>query len=150
MSGGVLIVGEVVDRGLHPTVRQLVNAAGRIGGDVSLCLAVDGSFDSEALEGLDVGSVVLLEHPDAVADGVGGIYSLLSELVCAQVERLRPSSCVGCQDGCWFGCRCTSGGEIRCWVGFGLHRFGSKCGRSGRGYASGSWGQCVGGVRVCG
>ena len=34
MSGGVLIVGEVVDRGLHPTVRQLVNAAGRIGGDV--------------------------------------------------------------------------------------------------------------------
>ena len=92
MSGGVLIVGEVVDRGLHPTVRQLVNAAGRIGGDVSLCLAVDGSFDSEALEGLDVGSVVLLEHPDAVADGVGGIYSLLSELVCAQVERLRPSS----------------------------------------------------------
>ncbi len=91
MSGGVLIVGEVVDGGLHPTVRQLVNAAGRIGGDVSLCLAVDGSFDSEALEGLDVGSVVLLEHPDAVADGVGGIYSLLSELVCAQVERLRPS-----------------------------------------------------------
>ena len=92
MSGGVLIVGEVVDRGLHPTVRQLVNAAGRIGGDGSLCLAVDGSFDSEALEGLDVGSVVLLEHPDAVADGVDGIYSLVSELVCAQVERLRPSS----------------------------------------------------------
>ena len=91
MSGGVLIVGEVVDRGLHPTVRQLVNAAGRIGGDGSLCLAVDGSFDSEALEGLDVGSVVLLEHPDAVADGVDGIYSLLSELVCAQVERLGPS-----------------------------------------------------------
>ena len=55
MSGGVLIVGEVVDGRLHPTVRQLVNAAGRIGGDVSLCLAVDGSFDSEALEGLDVG-----------------------------------------------------------------------------------------------
>ena len=91
MSGGVLIVGEVVDGGLHPTVRQLVNAAGRIGGDVSLCLAVDGSFDSEALESLDVGSVVLLEHPDAVADGVGGIYSLLSELVCEAVERLGPS-----------------------------------------------------------
>ena len=91
MSGGVLIVGEVVDRGLHPTVRQLVNAAGRIGGDVSLCLAVDGSFDSEALEGLDVGSVVLLEHPDAVADGVGGVYSLMTELVCEAVERLGPS-----------------------------------------------------------
>ena len=38
MSGGVLIVGEVVDGRLHPTVRQLVNAAGRVGGDVSLCL----------------------------------------------------------------------------------------------------------------
>ena len=33
MSGGVLIVGEVVDGGLHPTVRQLVNAAGNVAAD---------------------------------------------------------------------------------------------------------------------
>ena len=91
MSGGVLIVGEVVDRGLHPTVRQLVNAAGRVGGDVSLCLAVDGSFDSEALEGLDVGDVILLEHPEAGADGIGGVYSLTTELVCEAVQRVAPS-----------------------------------------------------------
>ena len=90
MSGGVLIVGEVVDGGLHPTVRQLVNAAGQIGGDVLLCLAVDGSFETAVLDGVGVERVMLLEHPDAVADGVGGIYSLLSELVCAQVERLGP------------------------------------------------------------
>ena len=77
--------------GLHPTVRQLVNAAGRIGGDGSLCLAVDGSFEAAVLEGVGVERVMLLEHPEAGADGVGGIYSLLSELVCAQVERLGPS-----------------------------------------------------------
>ena len=91
MSGGVLIVGEVVDRGLHPTVRQLVNAAGQVGGDVLLCLAVDGSFEAAVLEGVGVERVMLLEHPEAGADGVDGIYSLLSELVCAQVERLGPS-----------------------------------------------------------
>ena len=54
MSGGVLIVGEVVDGGLHPTVRQLVNAAGNVAGDVSdmtLCLAVDEAFDESCLEG---------------------------------------------------------------------------------------------------
>ena len=72
MSGGVLIVGEVVDGGLHPTVRQLVNAAGQIGGDVLLCLAVDGSFEAAVLEGVGVERVMLLEHPDAGADGVGG------------------------------------------------------------------------------
>ena len=139
MSGGVLIVGEVVDRGLHPTVRQLVNAAGRIGGDGSLCLAVDGSFDSEALEGLDVGSVVLLEHPDAVADGVDGIYSLLSELVCAQVERLGPSVVLVAKTdaGSVVGARVAA--TVWCWVGFGLYRFSSKCGRPGCGYASGAW-----------
>ncbi len=91
MSGGVLIVGEVVDGRLHPTVRQLVNAAGRIGGDVSLCLAVDSSFEAAVLDGVDVGDVILLEHPDAAADGVGGVYSLTTELVSAAVERLSPS-----------------------------------------------------------
>ena len=91
MSGGVLIVGEVVDGGLHPTVRQLVNAAGQIGGDVLLCLAADGSFEAAVLEGVGVERVMLLEHPEAGADGVGGVYSLVSELVCEAVERLDPS-----------------------------------------------------------
>ena len=92
MSVGVLIVGEVVDGELHPTVRQLVNAAGRIGGDAILCLAVDGSFDAGVLDNVGVGNVILLEHPDAADDGVGGVYSLLSELVCEAIERLQPSS----------------------------------------------------------
>ena len=91
MSEGVLIVGEVVDGALHPTVRQLVNAAGRIGKEASLCLAVDGSFDDHLLEGVGVGDVTLLEHPDAATDEVGGVYSLLTELVCEAVERLDPS-----------------------------------------------------------
>ena len=91
MSEGVLIVGEVVDGVLHPTVRQLVNAAERIGDEASLCLAVDEAFDDRALEGVNVGNVTLLEHPDAAADGIGGVYSLLTELVCEAVERLDPS-----------------------------------------------------------
>ena len=91
MSGGVLIVGEVVDGRLHPTVRQLVNAAGRVGGDVSLCLGVDSSFEAAVLEGLDVGDVILLEHPEAGADGIGGVYSLTTELVCEAVQRVAPS-----------------------------------------------------------
>ncbi len=92
MSVGVLIVGEVVDGGLHPTVRQLVNAAGRIDGDTSLCLAVKGAFDAGVLDNVGVGNVILLEHPDAADDGVGGVYSLVSELVCEAIERLQPSS----------------------------------------------------------
>ena len=92
MSNGVLIVGEVVDRGLHPTVRQLVNAAERIGEEASLCLAVDNAFDDSVLEGIGVGNVILLEHLDAAADGVGGVYSLLTELACEAVKRLEPSS----------------------------------------------------------
>ena len=70
MSNDVLIVGEVVDGALHPTVRQLVNAAERIGGDATLCLAVDSAFDDSVLEGIGVGNVILLEHTDAAADGV--------------------------------------------------------------------------------
>ena len=91
MSDGILIVGEVVDGALHPTVRQLVNAAGKIGEEASLCLAVDGAFDGGALEGVGVGNVVLLEHPDAASDGVGGVYSLLTDLVCEAVDRLSPN-----------------------------------------------------------
>lgn len=92
MSDGVMIVGEVLDGGLHPTVRQLVNAADQIGesSEVTLCLAVDGAFDDGCLEGIGVGKVVLLEHPDAGSDGVGGVYSLLTELVCEVVGRLEP------------------------------------------------------------
>ena len=94
MSGGVLIFGEVVDGGLHPTVRQLVNAAGRVAdaSEATLCLAVDGSFDDGCLEGVGVGEVVLFEHPDAVSDGVDGVYWLLTELVCDAVERFEPSA----------------------------------------------------------
>ena len=91
MSNDVLIVGEVVDGALHPTIRQLVNAAERIGGDATLCLAVDSAFDDSVLEGIGVGNVILLEHTDVAADGVGGVYSLLTELACQAVERLNPS-----------------------------------------------------------
>ena len=91
MSDGVLIVGEVADGALHPTVRQLVNAAERIDGKASLCLAVDGSFDDRVLEGVDVDNVTLLEHPHATSDEVEGVYSLLTELVCEAVVRLNPS-----------------------------------------------------------
>ena len=92
MSGGVLIVGEAVDGGLHPTVRQLVNASERIGEEATLCLAVDESFDEACLNGIGVGNVILLEHTEAMSDGVGGVYSLLTELVSEAVERLEPSS----------------------------------------------------------
>ena len=92
MSVGVLIVGEVVDGELHPTVRQLVNAAGQIDQYASLCLVVDDAFDVGALDSVGVGNVILLEHPNAADDGVGGVYSLLSELVCEAIERLQPSS----------------------------------------------------------
>ena len=91
MSDRVLIVGEVVDGALHPTVRQLVNAADQIGEETSLCLAVDGAFDDGALEGVGVGNVILLEHPDAASEGIGGVYSLLTELACDAVERFWPS-----------------------------------------------------------
>ena len=91
MSDGLLIVGEVVDGALHPTVRQLVNAAGKIGEEASLCLAVDREFDGGALDGVGVSNVVLLEHPEAASDGVGGVYSLLTDLVCAAVDQLSPN-----------------------------------------------------------
>lgn len=92
MSNDVLIVGEVIDGALHPTVRQLVNAAEQIGGDATLCLAVDSTFDDSVLEGIGVGNVNLLEHTDTTTDGVGGVYSLLTELACEAVKRLEPSS----------------------------------------------------------
>ena len=90
---GVLIVGEVVDGALHPTVRQLVNAADRVAdaSEVTLCMAVDGSFDDGCLEGVSVGEVILLEHPDAISDEGGGVYSLLTELACDAMERVWPS-----------------------------------------------------------
>ena len=91
MSGSVLIVGEVLDGALHPTVRQLLNAAERIGEEASLCLAVDEGFNDDLLDGLSVGNVILLKHTDAPADGVGGVYSLLTDLVCEAVRRLEPS-----------------------------------------------------------
>ena len=93
MSGDVLIVGEVADSGLHPAVRQLMGAAGRVAdsSEVTLCLAVDESFDDGCLDGIGVGKVVLLEHPDAGSDGVSGVYALLTELICDVVDRLKPS-----------------------------------------------------------
>lgn len=92
MSNGVLIVGEVVDGGLRPTVLQLVQAAKQIGGEASLCLTVDPAFDDSVLEGVGVDNVILLEHTDVAADGSGGVYSLLTELACEAVKRLEPSS----------------------------------------------------------
>ncbi len=93
MSNGVLIVGEVANGGLHPTVQQLVNAAGQVTdvSEATLCLAVDGSFDEGCVDGIGAGRVVLFEHPDAGSDGVGGVYSLLTELACEVVGRLEPS-----------------------------------------------------------
>lgn len=92
MSNRILIVGELLDGALHPTVRQLVNAAQRIGDEASLCLAVDSAFNDTVLEGVGVGNVILLEHTDTTADGVGGVYSLLTVLACEAVKQLEPSS----------------------------------------------------------
>ena len=94
MSGNVLIVGDALDGVIHPTVPQLANAASQIcehASEVTLCLAVDGSFDEDCIEDLPVGKVVLLEHPDASADTANGIYSLVTELVSAQVSRSSPN-----------------------------------------------------------
>lgn len=92
MSGSIMIVGEVVDGGLHPTVGQLVSVAEQIDGDATLCLVVDESFNEACLDGIGIGNVILLENTDAAADGAGGVYSLLTELVCEAIERLEPSS----------------------------------------------------------
>ena len=35
--------------------------------------------------------MILLEHPEAGADGIGGVYSLTTELVCEAVQRMAPS-----------------------------------------------------------
>ena len=94
MSSDVLIVGEIAEGGLHPTVRQLVSAAGRISNDISdlsLCLTVDESFDEDWLGDIGVGRVKLLEHPNAIVDGSSGIYSLTTELVCQAVEQFKPN-----------------------------------------------------------
>ena len=94
MSGNVLIVGEVLNGGLHPTIWQLVSAANQVCDDVSdvaLCLAVDGSFDAACVEGIGVGKVVLLEHSDASADSGSGVYSLITGLVSEEVNRSGPS-----------------------------------------------------------
>ena len=91
----VLVVGETTADGLHPTVRQLVNAAGRISDDVSniaVFLAVESSFDVGNLAGLDVGEVVMLEHPDASTDAANGVFALSTELACELVNRLNPSA----------------------------------------------------------
>ncbi|CAI8035856.1 Protein FixB [Geodia barretti] len=48
-------------------------------------------IEAAVLEGLDVGDVILLEHPEAGADGIGGVYSLTTELVCEAVQRMAPS-----------------------------------------------------------
>ena len=53
--------------------------------------SIDSSFEAAVLEGLDVGDVILLEHPEAGADGIGGVYSLTTELVCEAVQRVAPS-----------------------------------------------------------
>ena len=93
MSTDVLILGEVVKGGLHPTVRQLVSAAKHVSRDdthLSLCLVVNELFDENLIEGIGVPNVKLLEHPCSMIDGDSGIYSLTTELFCKAVEQSKP------------------------------------------------------------
>lgn len=95
MSSNVLVVSETVNGSLHPTVKQLINAANKVAPDtsqISLCLAVDESFDENDVEALAVGKVVLLEHPDAAKDAVSGVYSLTTDLICDAVDQLDPTT----------------------------------------------------------
>ena len=95
ISGGVLVVGETTEQGLHPSVRQLIVAASRVtDGDTvtKLALSVGPSFNLESLRGVEVDEVALLDHPDVADDTASGVYALSTELVCAAVERLDPSA----------------------------------------------------------
>ena len=94
-TGCVLVVGETTENGLHPTVRQLLAAAGRVADDecgVVLALPVGPSFDPGCLDGFGTTDVVLLEHADVVGDSAGGVYALVTELVCESVRRLDPGA----------------------------------------------------------
>ena len=114
--------------------------------EVTLCLAVDGAFDESCLEGVGVEKVVLLEHPEAVADGVGGVYSLLNELVCDAVSRLEPSvvlfgktdagSVVSARVAARFGVGLASDS-----IDLALNAGGTSCD-----YSSGAWRECSSGL----
>ena len=99
----VLVVGETTNEGLHPTVGQLLNAAGRISdvaSNVALCLPVGPSFNVEAVNGIDVADVILLEHSDVSGDMASGVYALSTELVCALVKRSNPSAVLVAKTDC--------------------------------------------------
>ena len=99
----VLIVGEIADGRLHPTVRQLIGAAQRISDDASnitLCLLADADFDASTLGGLAVGDVLLLENPDALGDAAGGVYALSTDLVSEAVSKSDPSVILVAQTDC--------------------------------------------------
>jgi electron transfer flavoprotein alpha subunit len=103
MSSHVLVVGEIADNRLHPTVRQTINAAHRIASDassVTLCLPVDASFDSREIDGIDVAKVLLLEHPDAADDAAGGVYALSTEIVSETVSQLKPAAVLFAKTDC--------------------------------------------------
>ncbi len=93
MSTNLLIISEVSSEGLHPTGRQLINAAKQITdnpSDITLCLPVDATFNEATLDGIGVGSALLLEHPDAVEDTTGGVYALTTALAAAAVAQTSP------------------------------------------------------------
>ena len=93
-NNNILIVGEVLAGELHPTVRQLLNAAAQVVDDpseVTLCLPVGPDFQSGCLDGIAVGKVLLLQHHDADGDAQGGVYSLTMELVSEIVSSMSPT-----------------------------------------------------------
>ena len=142
MSSNVLVVGDALDGVIHPTVTQLVSAASQICEDaskVTLCLVVDGSFDEDCIEGLGVGKVVLLEHPDASADSASGVYSLITELVSAEVSRSSPSVVLVAKTDTWFGRFSPSSSAIWRWIGIRLYRYGTQRRGQSSSNPSSSW-----------
>ena len=92
-KANVLVVGEILADGLHPTTSQLLNAARRISddaSDIAMCLPAGASFDTASLDGLGINRVLLAEHPDAATDAVSGVYSLTTELICEAVKQVEP------------------------------------------------------------
>ncbi len=99
----ILVVGEVVNGGLHPTVRQLLNAAARIADDasnVTLCLPIGTDFQAECLDGIEVAKALLLQHPGAGDDAQNGVYALSTELVSDIISQSSPSAVLFAKTDC--------------------------------------------------
>ncbi len=93
VSVDTLVVGELLDDQLHPTVPQLLSAANRVTTSPS-CIALalplsDGGLDATA-EGLNVGRVIGMQHAAASEDAVDGVYALSVELVANLVATYQP------------------------------------------------------------